>query len=294
MKLKLASLCCAFIAACAVNPNVFAQSATSQAVAPQYDTTHVYVAPGDVNAFVSCFLGAFGGASTRQVVANVTPTPSSTTSQLLQTPSGTVSLFGFTTPIPAPFGSERTGWLVQDLDSAVQLAHEAGAEVVVSPFPDPIGRDVVVRFPGGFMTQLYWHTSAPHYAAFTTVPENRAYVSTDAAEAFLKSFLQFSRGTIISDNAQADGLEIGRSSYTFRRIEVGSDFGKLLVLVTDGILPYPYGVETTGYGVVDLSRTLQQATSRGATILVPPGNRNGRQTAMVRFPGGYVAEIHSK
>ena len=72
------------------------------AVGAQYDTTHVYVAPSDVNAFVASFLGTFGGKSTNQVVARVTPTPSSTTSQLLQTPVGTVSLFGFKTPIPAP------------------------------------------------------------------------------------------------------------------------------------------------------------------------------------------------
>jgi hypothetical protein len=56
------------------------------AVGPQYDTTHVYVAPADVDRFVASFLATFGGQSTKQVVATVTPTPSSTTSQLLQTP----------------------------------------------------------------------------------------------------------------------------------------------------------------------------------------------------------------
>jgi hypothetical protein len=73
-------------------------------VGAQYDTTHVYVAPGDVDAFVKSFLATFGGASTKQVTATVTPTPSSTTSQLLRTPVGAVSLFGFKTPIPYPFG----------------------------------------------------------------------------------------------------------------------------------------------------------------------------------------------
>ena len=84
-------------------------------VAAQYDTTHVYVAPEDVDKFVASFLSTFGGQSTKQVVATVTATPSSTTSQLLQTPVGTVSLFGFKTPIPYPFGAERTGYLVTDL-----------------------------------------------------------------------------------------------------------------------------------------------------------------------------------
>jgi hypothetical protein len=87
-------------------------------VGAQYDTTHVYVAPEDIDKFVASFLSTFGGQSTKQVVATVTPTPSSTTSQLLQTPVGTVSLFGFKTPIPYPFGAERTGYLVTDIDEA--------------------------------------------------------------------------------------------------------------------------------------------------------------------------------
>jgi hypothetical protein len=84
------------------------------AVGAQYDTTHVYVAPGDVDRFVASFLGTFGGQSTKQIVATVTPVPSSTTSQLLRTPVGNVSLFGFKTPIPFPFGAERMGYLVSD------------------------------------------------------------------------------------------------------------------------------------------------------------------------------------
>jgi hypothetical protein len=269
------------------------QSAPSVAVSPQYDTSHVYVAPQDVDAFVKEFLGTFGGKSTKQVIATVTPTPSSTSSQLLQTPVGTVSLFGFSTPIPAPFGWERTGLLVNNLDAAVASARSAGAEVVVTIFPDPIGRDVVVRFPGGLMTQLYWHTTAPSYAAFTTIPENRVYVSPDSAQAFLQSFLQFSHGKVVSDNGTAVGTEIGRPSYTFRRVEVESTFGKMLVLVTDGVLPYPYGHETTGYEVGDLLGTLSKAISLGAKVLVSPVQVSGRQSAIVEFAGGYIAEIHS-
>src|SRR5580698_9916872 len=119
------------------------------AVAPQYDTTHVYVSPSDVDDFVKSFLGTFGGTSTKQVVATVTPTPSSTTSQLLQTPVGTVSLFGFTTPIPANFGDERSGYLITDMNSAVAAARQAGADVVVATFRDPIGLDAIVQWPGG-------------------------------------------------------------------------------------------------------------------------------------------------
>src|ERR1700757_582652 len=165
------------------------QSTPQLGVGAQYDTTHVYVAPEDVDKFVSSFLATFGGKSTKQVVATVTPTPSSTTSQLLQTPVGTVSLFGFKTPTRYPFGAERTGYLVTDMDEAIRLAKACGADVLVSSFPDPIGRDAVVQWPGGINMQLYWHTAKPSYAAFETVPENRVYVSPGRAEAFTRSFL---------------------------------------------------------------------------------------------------------
>lgn len=264
------------------------------AVAPQYDTTHVYVAPDDVDKFVTSFLATFGGKSTRQVVATVTPTPSSTTSQLLQTPVGTVSLFGFKTPIPYPFGAERNGYLVTDIDRAIRAARAAGADVIVSTFPDPIGRDAVVQWPGGVNLQLYWHTTKPDYAPFERVPENRVYVSPDRAAAFTRSFLAFSRGKIVSDDAKAPGAEIGRRETTYRRIRIESAFGKMVVLVTDGHLPYPYGRETTGYEVADLAATLGKARESGATVLVEPSMSDGRAAALVMFPGGYIAEIHAR
>src|SRR5580692_3921468 len=146
-----------------------AKAAPTVAVGPQYDTTHVYVAPENVDAFVKAFLGTFGGTTTKQVSVTVTPTPSITTSQLLQTPVGTVSLFGFTTPIPSPFGAERTGYLVTDMDAAIKAARATGADVVVTPFPDPIGVDAVIQWPGGVMTQIYWHTTKPSYAPFARI-----------------------------------------------------------------------------------------------------------------------------
>src|SRR5215470_2596175 len=233
-------------------------------VGAQYDTTHVYVAPDDIDKFVASFLATFGGKSTKQVVATVTPTPSSTTSQLLQTPVGTVSLFGFKTPIPYPFGVERTGYLVTDLDEAIKQAKSAGADILVAAFPDPIGRDAVIQWPGGVNMQLYWHTTKPSYAAFETVPENRVYVSPERADAFTSGFLRFSRGKVVSDDAKAPGVEIGRPKETYRRIRIESVFGKMTVFVTDGHLPYPYGRELTGYEVKDLQATLAKANASGA------------------------------
>lgn len=268
-------------------------SAPQVGVGAQYDTTHVYVAPDDVDKFATSFLATFGGQSTKQAVATLTPTPSSTTTQLLQTPVGTVSLFGFKTPIPYPFGAERTGYLVTDIDEAIKVAREAGAAVLVATFPDPIGRDVVIQWPGGVNMQLYWHTTKPSYAAFETVPENRVYVSPERADAFTHSFLRFSHGKVVSDNVKAAGVEIGRPKDTYRRIRIESVFGKMTVFTTDGRLPYPYGRELTGYEVNDLQGTLTKAKASGAAVLVEPYSTDGRAAAMVQFPGGYIAEIHA-
>src|SRR6201989_730377 len=108
------------------------------AVSPQYDTTHVYVAPEEFDRFVASLIATFGGTTTKQGVFTVTPTSSSTMSQLVLTPVGSISVFGFKTPIPYPFGAERTGYLVTDLDAAVRAARTTGADVLVTPFNDPI------------------------------------------------------------------------------------------------------------------------------------------------------------
>ena len=280
-------------ASAAVAKDATRQSASQVGVGAQYDTTHVYVAPEDVDKFVASFLATFGGQSTKQAVATLTPTPSSTTTQLLQTPVGTVSLFGFKTPIPYPFGAERTGYLVTDIDEAIKVAKEAGADVLVATFPDPIGRDVVIQWPGAVNMQLYWHTTKPSYAPFETIPENRVYVSPERADVFIRSFLRFSHGKVVSDDARAPGAEIGRPEATYRCVRIESVFGKMTVFVTDGRLPYPYGRELTGYEVKDLQGTLTKAKASGAAVLVEPHTADRRAAAMVQFPGGYIAEIHA-
>src|SRR6266498_2009455 len=273
---------------------VYAAAATQDiAVSPQYDTTHVYVAPEDFDRFVASLIATFGGTTTKQGVFTVTPTQSSTMSQLVLTPVGSVSVFGFKTPIPYPFGLERSGYLVRDMDEAVRAATTTGADIFVAPFNDPIGRDAVIQWPGGVNTQLYWHTTAPSYPSLQTVPENRVYVSPDKVNAFVRSFLDFSRGRVLSDEVRAPGVEIGRPSETYRRVRIESTFGKLTAFVTDGHLPYPYGREITGYEVTNLAETLTKAKAAGVDVLVPPYKTEERDAVIVRFPGGYIAEIHS-
>jgi predicted enzyme related to lactoylglutathione lyase len=263
------------------------------AVGSQYDTTHVYVASEDFDRFVASLLATFGGTASKKAATTVTPTPSRTMWQAVSTPVGILSVLGFTTPAPYPFGSERTGYLVTDMDAAIRAARTDGADVVVSPFNDPVGRDVIIQWPGGVNMQFYWHTIPSSSAPLQTIPENRVYVSADRVDAFTRSFLAFSLGKVTSDDADAPGLEIGRATDTYRRIRIESNFGKMTVFVTDGHLPYPYGRETTGYEVRNLTDTLAKAKTAGVTILVAPYTAEQRNSAVVQFPGGYIAEIHS-
>jgi hypothetical protein len=219
----------------------------SVAVGPQYDSTHVYVAPGDLDAFVKSFSATFGGQPSKRTVTNVLPVPSSTEFQYLWTPAGTLSVFAFQTPVPFPFGEERTGYLVSDMDQAIKAARVAGAEILVQPFKDPIGIDVVIQWPGGVKMQLYWHFVPPSYAPLETIPENRVYLSRDRADTFVDDFVRFAHGKVVSDESHADAGEIGRAAEIYRRISIASPFGNMLVLVTDGHLPYPFGHEITGY-----------------------------------------------
>jgi hypothetical protein len=219
--------------------------------------------------------------------------PSEALQQLVLSPVGILSVFGFKTSVPYPFGTERTGYLVTDMNTAVKAARADGADVIVSTFPDAIGRDTVIQWPGGVSMQLYWHTTAPSYPALATIPENRLYVSKDRADIFIRDFLAFSHGSITSDDATAPGVEIGRPNSTYRRIRITSKFGKAVVIVTDGHLPWPYGAELTGYEVPNLASTLAKAAAAGAKVLVPSYAAGHRLAAMVQFPGGYIAELHA-
>ncbi|MHB9837502.1 glyoxalase [Paraburkholderia terrae] len=268
------------------------KSAPVVSVGPQYDTTHVYVSNQDIDAFVDSFVATFGGKASPRAVFTVTPTPSKTASQYVQTPVGMLSVFAFQTPVPYPFGSERTGYLVTDMDKAVRAARAAGADVIVDTFDDPIGKDAVIQWPGGLYMQLYWHTKAPSYGPLETVPDNRVYVSAQAADNFIKRFVRFSHGKVVADNRRADGAEIGLPGDAIRRVRIASGFGNMLVFVTDGKLPYPYGRETTGYQVADLDATLTKAQGVGVKVLSPASSTLEGRSAMVEFPGGYVAEIH--
>jgi predicted enzyme related to lactoylglutathione lyase len=261
-------------------------------VGAQYDTTHVYVASADLDAFVNSFLATFGGKASPRAVFTVTPTPSKTASQYVQTPVGMLSVFGFETPIPYPFGRERTGYLVTDIDKALKAARAAGADVLVDSFDDPIGKDAVIQWPGGLTMQLYWHTKAPNYAPLQSVPDNRVYVSRYEANNFVHRWLHFSHGKVLSNNPHSDAGKIGMPGQTVREIHIESGFGRMVVFVTDGKLPFPFGRETTGYAVADLAQTIERAQAAGAKVLSSAYASGSGKTAILEFPGGYIAEVH--
>jgi hypothetical protein len=270
-----------------------ATAAPSLAVGPQYVTTHVYVAPRDIDRFVESFVATFGGTATRKQLVNVTPTPSTTEWRAVSSPVGALSVFGFTTPYPWPFGTERNGFLVSDFDAAVKAARTDGAGLLTAPFEDPIGRDAVIQWPGGVNMQIYWHTKAPHYPALAAIPENRIYVAPEQADAFIRAYLAFSQGKVNKDDRKAPGIEIGEPFNIFRRVLIDSGFGKTLVFATDGQMPYPWGRETTGYEVKDLDATILKAEAVGVYVRVEPINAAGRRTSFFEFPGGYTAEVHT-
>src|SRR5262249_19117938 len=154
-------------------------------------------------------------------------------------------------------------------------------------------RDAVVQWPGGVNMQLYWHSTKPSYAAFRSVPENRLYVPSLRLDDFVRAFGAFSHGRVVSDDAAAPGIEIGRAGETHRRVRIDSALGRGTVFGSAGPLPYPYGRELTGYEVANLAETLSKAKNADVALLVAPFTVEERESAIVQFPGGYIAEVHA-
>jgi len=94
-------------------------------------------------------------------------------SQLVMTPVGTVSVFGFKTPVPYPFGLERTGYLVTDVGEAIPHCQNDWRRRLIAAFNDPIGQDAIIQWPG-------WREHATDCTALRRAspapdsPENRA------------------------------------------------------------------------------------------------------------------------
>ena len=140
---------------------------------------------------------------------------------------------------------------------------------------------------------MLWTLDLNESASFSLARAQKHSRERLPADEFVRDFVAFSLGKVASDDGRAPGVEIGRPNDFCRRVRIDSTFGTITVLATDGHLPYPYGREITGYEVTNLSETLSKAKAAGATILVEPYIAAQRRAAMVEFPGGYIAEIHS-
>ena len=118
-------------------PVVAAPAAPSAgyAVGPQYDTTHVYVPQDQFDAFVTSFSATFGGTTNKQGVFQVTPTTSLTKSQLVLTPAGSVSVFGFKTPIPYPSEANEVGGIPIPMPLTVNKTSPKSNGKVRPPYP---------------------------------------------------------------------------------------------------------------------------------------------------------------
>jgi hypothetical protein len=268
------------------------ETVSTVAVGPQYDAAHVYVQPGTEVTFVKSWEATFGGTNTTPTLTDLTPTSSETVSELVFSPVGFLSLFDYKTAIPYPFGQERDGDLVASFSQGVADAARSGALLVVSPWNDPIGKDAIVQFPGGVDEEIYGLTKPLSLPPLATIPQSRVYLEPQAAEQFIRDYLAFSDGRIVLDDPHADGSQIGLPGTTFREVLIDSAFGQTLVIITDGHLPYPFGRETTGYTVTNLTATLAKAKAAGAEILWGPYRDATDATAIVQFPGGYIAEVH--
>ena len=208
---------CGSLASVPVSQVVAATPTPAVAVGPQYDTTHVYVAPDDFDRFVASLDHAtFGGTTSKAGVFTVTPTPSLTMSQLVLTPvrhfvnlrfqdPNSLSLWRGTDGLSRnrhrrrPFGAAR--------------ADGAAVTVATVSRPDrPRRRHSMARRRQH--AALLAHDARRTIAPLQTVPENRVYVSPDSADAFIRDFVAFAHGKIVSDDRNAPGVEVGRPTDT--------------------------------------------------------------------------------
>jgi hypothetical protein len=65
-----------------------------------------------------------------------------------------------------------------------------------------------------------------------------------------------------------------------------------VISTADGDSNYPFGDEVSGVSVANLTTTLAKARANGASVLWGRYAGQGGDSTLVRFPGGFVTEIH--
>ena len=189
----------------------FAASTPDVGVGAQYDSAHVYVAPADFDRFVAS-TGDFWRYRFEAGRVYGDADASSTMSQIVLTPAGIFSVFGFKTPVPYPFGGERTGYLVSDLDEAVCAARGGSGRTGDSVSAIPLGGTRVIQWPqSGLNMQLYWHTTAPSYAPLETIPRI-GFMFRKKGRGGSRAVFWLFLAAKVSDDANAPGVERSASA----------------------------------------------------------------------------------
>lgn len=219
----------------------------------------------------------------------VTPTPRLTMSQLVLTPVGALSVFGFKTPIPHPFGMERSGSRHglghRHSRRASRRRRRNGRDV---PRPDWPRRHHSVAGRCQHAALMAHLLGAELRAAADGTGKARLSVA-GPGRCIRPRFHRLRAWQGCLRRSASTGRGIGCPSDTYRRSRIESGFGRMMV--THGHLPNPDGRETTGYEVSALFATFGRAKSAGAVVLVEPYSAGQHQAAIVQFPGGQIAEI---
>lgn len=250
-------------------------------VGPQYGTTHVYVDPSTQEAFTRSFIQTFGGESVAALENDA---------HSVASPSGTVSLYSAQSADST--NSASIGYLVLDLDHAISSAQKSGARLIAGPVQGALGRSAVIQWPGGIKTGLYQDEHRPNLPPLAARPDQRVHIAPAEVDGFVKAFLHFSKGTLMFDSPRRDAAEIGKPGESYRLVRLVSPFGNILIVASQNPLAPPFGTESTGYEVQDLSATLDRAQAAGAKVVSGPYKAVDHTTAMLTFPGGYTAEVH--
>jgi hypothetical protein len=151
-------------------------------------------APEDLDRFVASFVGTFGGTASKGRYHYSHSDAERNRAAVHSLARRNLVRIRLQDPDSLSLRSRKDRISRGDLDAALRAAQTDGADIIVAPFPDPIGRDVVIQWPGGVNMQLYIHTTPPSYEKLQTIPENRVYLSSGKADEFVKDFLRFSRG----------------------------------------------------------------------------------------------------
>ncbi|QNT78316.1 glyoxalase [Entomobacter blattae] len=250
---------------------------------------HVYLKKGTLDAFTKSFVSTFGGTIQEGGTVQITPTKSSVQLAFIFSPVGSLSVFDFATALPAPFGQERTGFMVSDLQQALLTARQLGAKALIETFGDAIGNDAVIIWPNGVQMQLFQFFKPSQYAPLQTVPENRLYIPLEGADEFIRQFSIFSGSALIEDAIMPAGQNpISDGAVRNVLLVSSTSFGNTRIFITNGHLNYPFGRETFGYKTENLWDTLTKAVKAGADPLYS----NNTDSTILQFPGGYIAELH--